>query len=245
MKMKNLCSVFFFLLCIVTSSFLASAQTGKYEAAVLRRAQQYEPALLEAAAMHEVDAKLLWVIAYLETRFHPAAVSRKGARGLMQFMPATAAHWGLRDPHNPLAAIDAAARYVRYLQGRFGEQPALILAAYNAGESAVEAYLTGQSIRVGNRIINAARRNTGGIPPYRETQNYVNAGLRLLSGNLLPEQAVKAASPRPVKTIAARKESKPNIAPAFQPSHKSISFTVSQDEKNNASILPRRSISFW
>lgn len=245
MRMKNLCSVFFFVLCIVPSSFLASAQTGKHEAAVLRRAQQYEPALREAGAKHEVDAKLLWVIAYLETHFNPSAISRKGARGLMQFMPAAAARFGLRNPHNPLAAIDAAARYVRYLQGHFDEKPALILAAYNAGESAVEAYLTGQSIRVGDRIINAARRKTGGIPPYRETQNYVTAGLRLLSGSVLAAQAGKADLPRRVKTIAARKELKPNEAPAFQPSHKSISFTASQDEKNIASILPRRSISFW
>lgn len=245
MRMKNMCRSFFFVLCIVMSGSFTSAQTGKYEAAVLRRAQQYEPSLREAAAKHEVDAKLLWVIAYLETRFNPSAISRKGARGLMQFMPATAVRWGLRNPHNPLAAIDAAARYVRYLQGRFGERPALILAAYNAGESAVEAYLTGQSIRVGDKIINPARHRTGGIPPYRETQNYVAAGLRLLSGSLLPAQTVTADLPRRVKTIAARKALKSNDSPAFQQSHKSISFTASQDEKNDAPNPLRRSISFW
>lgn len=244
MRMKSLCRSFFFMLCIVGSSSSAGAQTGKYEAAVLRRAQHYERSLQEAAAKHEVDAKLLWVIAYLETRFNPNAISRKGARGLMQFMPATAARWGLRNPHDPLAAIDAAARYVRYLQGCFGERPALILAAYNAGESAVEAYLTGQSIRIGDRIINPARRKTDGIPPYRETQNYVAAGLRLLSGRVVSAQAGKADLSRPLKTIAVRKELKTDEKPIFQQSHKSISFTASQDEKNNASIPPRRSISF-
>src|SRR5262249_32966661 len=60
------------------------------EKAVMDRARIYEPAIIKAATRHGVDAQLLWVIAYLETRFNPALVSRKGARGMMQFMPATA-----------------------------------------------------------------------------------------------------------------------------------------------------------
>jgi hypothetical protein len=65
---------------------------------------------------------------------------------------------------------------------RFDGRVDLTLAAYNAGEETVEAYLTGQSIQVENRIINPARRITGGIPPYLETRKYVAAGLGILAG---------------------------------------------------------------
>jgi soluble lytic murein transglycosylase-like protein len=58
----------------------------------------------------------VWAIGYLETRFNPKAVSRKGARGLMQLMPATAAHFGACDSHDPIAAIDAAARYLGFVK---------------------------------------------------------------------------------------------------------------------------------
>src|SRR5262249_21592880 len=115
------------------------------EGTAVRRARRYERSIVEAASKHGVDARLLWVIAYLETRFNPALVSRKGARGMMQFMPATARRFGLTNPHDPIEAIDTAARYVRYLSKRFNRAD-LVLAAYNAGETAVEAYLTGSSI---------------------------------------------------------------------------------------------------
>jgi transglycosylase-like protein with SLT domain len=126
-----------------------------------------------------VDARLLWVIAYLETRFKPESVSRKGARGMMQFMPNTARRFGLSDPHDPIAAINAAARYVSEL-GRHFNRTDLVLAAYNAGETAVEAYLKGRSIRTGGKFINPKGVRTGGIPPYPETRGYVATGLRLL-----------------------------------------------------------------
>src|SRR5262245_573603 len=89
------------------------------EAIAFRRARRYEPSIVEAASKHGRDARILWVIAYLETRFNPASVSRKGARGMMQFMPITARRFGLTDPHDPIAAIDAAAKYVRSLSKRF------------------------------------------------------------------------------------------------------------------------------
>lgn len=145
----------------------------------MRRAQLFEPAIVRAAARHGVDARLLWAIAYLETRFNPALVSRKGARGLMQFMPATAERFGLADPYDPITAVDAAARYVRYLGGRFNRAD-LVLAAYNAGETTVDAYLSGRPIKVGGQTINPKGLITGGIPPYRETRSYVANGLRLL-----------------------------------------------------------------
>ena len=135
---------------------------------VLARARKYEPHFIQAGQRFGVDPRLLWIVAYLESRFQPSAISPKGARGLMQFMPATANRYGLNDPHNAEAAIDAAARYLRDLLTRYGRRVDLALAAYNAGETAVDAAL--------------AKASSNGIPPYRETQNYVRRGLLMWQG---------------------------------------------------------------
>src|SRR5690349_16642307 len=97
------------LFMVVVLSASAGAQGVSLDRKAVFRARAYEPLLVEAAVRHGADARLLWVIAYLETRFNPRLVSRKGARGLMQLMPATAIRFGARDPHDPLSAIDAAA----------------------------------------------------------------------------------------------------------------------------------------
>jgi len=148
------------------------------------RAQRVEPAIASAATRYGVDPRVLWTIAFLETRFQPGLVSVKGARGLMQFMPGTAARYGLRNPHDANAAIDAAARYVRDLARRFNNRFELVLASYNAGEGAVEAYLKGVSLRTPDgRVINPNRiRAAGGIPPYTETREYVARGLLIARG---------------------------------------------------------------
>lgn len=244
MLTKNLAGHFFLLFCLAVFSGVAQAQIRQLHSDVLQRARSYEPYLQEAAAKYGVDARLLWVIAYLETRFNSSAVSRKGARGLMQFMPATAARWGLQNPHDSIAAIDAAARYVRYLQTCFGRRPELTLAAYNAGETAVTAYLTGRSIRVGDKIINSANRNTGGIPPYRETQSYVTTGLQLLGHRLSSGQVTAASLSFPAKPSAVRGEPKAIISLLSQQPAKSISFTAVQHEKTGASVSVHRSIGF-
>ena len=99
----------------------------------------------------------------------------------MQFMPETAARYGLNNPHDPKAAIDAAARYFRDLLGRFDGRIDLAFAAYNAGEGAVEAFQNGRVLRLSNgKIINPAGLVTDGIPPYLETQNYVRLAIDLL-----------------------------------------------------------------
>ena len=177
----------------------ASAQQNAAQHAVLQRARQYEPLMMEAAARHGIDARLLWVIAYLETRFQSQAVSHKGARGLMQFMPATAVRYGLSDSHDSARAIDAAARHLRDLLRRYGGRVDLTLAAYNAGEATVDAYLTGQTINAGTRIINAERQQTNGIPPYSETRAYVRQGMRLLG---MTEQQPRLTAQR--KSVAAK-----------------------------------------
>jgi soluble lytic murein transglycosylase-like protein len=157
-----------------------SAQSTLSAPAVTLRAQRLAPLIEQAAQRHGIEPRWLWVLAWLETRFVPQRVSPKGARGLLQFMPHTAARYGLRDPHNPAAALDAAARYLCDLARRFDGEPALILAAYNAGEGTVEAYRTGRPLRVGNKWLNRRGRRTNGVPPYPETRRYVAEGLRLL-----------------------------------------------------------------
>jgi hypothetical protein len=105
----------------------------------------------------------------------------------MQFVPATARQYDLRNPHDAREAIDAAARYVRDLHERFGGNTELVLAAYNAGEGTVEAFRDGRRIVLASgKIINPGGFRTGGIPPYDETQEYVARG-RLIYKSIVRE----------------------------------------------------------
>jgi soluble lytic murein transglycosylase-like protein len=174
-KVAHLC----FLL--LTFTFTIQAQQ-RSDYALQQRAQSMEPYIIGSARRHGVDPRILRVLCYLESRFRLNAISPKGARGPMQFMPETAARYGLTNPNDPKGAIDAAARYIRDLLRKFDGRIDLALAAYNAGEGTVEAFLRGRSLRLPNgRVINATRMITGGIPPYRETQNYVRTAIRLLT----------------------------------------------------------------
>ena len=102
----------------------------------------------------------------------------------MQFMPATARRYGLQNPHDPKAAIDAAAHYLRDLLTKFGGRIDLALAAYNAGEGAVESFQTGRPLVLATgKIINPHGLITGGVPPYRETETYVRSAIRLLNAD--------------------------------------------------------------
>ncbi|MGD9560865.1 MAG: lytic transglycosylase domain-containing protein [Pyrinomonadaceae bacterium] len=147
---------------------------------VLSRAALFEDAIADAARKEGVDPKILWTIAYNETRFRPWLTSPKNARGLMQFIPGTAARFGLADPYEPTASIHAAARYVRYLDGLFGRRIESVLAAYNSGEGTVLAFLNGRTLVANHKRINpTGRRTPGGVPPYRETLDYVANGKRI------------------------------------------------------------------
>jgi hypothetical protein len=175
----------FFLIVIFTSlqssnfgqtTVLTRTQFSSFP--LLKRAKFFEPTISRIAAEEAVDPYLLWTIAYNETRFRPWLSSPAGAEGLMQFIPATAARFNLFNPYQPEAAIRAAARYVRFLSNRFGGRIDSILAGYNAGEGAVDAFLSGRTVRAGKKIINASGIKTvGGVPPYRETIGYVARGL--------------------------------------------------------------------
>jgi hypothetical protein len=240
MKSKLTCCLLLFLFC---TNVTAKAQRVGREREVGERTRRYEPYLAESATKHGVDARLLWVIAWMETRFNPAAVSRKGARGLMQMMPATARRCNLKNPHEPAAAIDAAARYVRLLAARYGGRTDLVLAAYNAGEAAVDAYLMGRTIQAGNKVINPGRLITGGIPPYRETREYVANGLRLLDGSLLSFSSVIPRKHRPAGDSAGHSDREKETG---RPSvRSSVSYAVAPEQNEDASSSKmRRSISW-
>lgn len=115
--------------------------------------QELAPLVAAAAAAHGLPEELLTAVVEVESNFNPAAVSPKGAVGLMQLMPQTARHLGVENPRDPVANLDGGARYLKQLIARFGNDLSLAIAAYNAGPGAV-------------------LRN-GTIPPYAETQSYV------------------------------------------------------------------------
>ena len=145
------------------------------------RKRQLEPLIIESAKRYRIDPRILRTVCFIESRFRPGAVSPKGAQGLMQFMPETARRYGLQSPHDPKAAIEAAAHYLSDLLRKFGGRVDLALAAYNAGEGTVEAFQTGKPLVLASgKIINPHRLITGGIPPYRETQEYVKSAVALL-----------------------------------------------------------------
>jgi len=164
------------------------------------RARVYEPLIASAAERHNVDPNLLWTIAYLESRFRHDAVSYKNGKpcayGLMQFTDATALRYGLTNPHDPRESIDAAARFVRDLQARFGPRVDLILAAYNAGEGTVEAFRDGRTLVLpNNKMINPRGQRTGGIPTYAETRQYV------ARGEIIYQELTRSVIPRPAITV--------------------------------------------
>ena len=147
---------------------------------VFSRARLFEPTIEKAARNERVDPLILWTIAYNETRFRPWLTSPKNAQGLMQFMPATAARFGLANPYEPSSSLLAAAKYVKYLGRLFDEKLESVLAAYNAGEGTVSAYLYGRDLRANGKVINASRRRTvNGVPPYKETIGYVTQGVEI------------------------------------------------------------------
>jgi len=112
------------------------------------------------AAHHGVNPKLAHALVRVESNYEPRAVSPKGAMGLMQLMPATVRQYAVVDPFDPVQNLGAGLQHLRGLLDRFGKgKESLALAAYNAGEGAVSRY--------------------GGIPPFRETQNYVRRILSL------------------------------------------------------------------
>src|SRR5687767_3958949 len=178
------------MLFLFSSSVLSQIRRDT-ESSIRERALRIEPFIRESSKRHGIDPQLLRILCFIESRYRIDAVSPKGARGPMQFMPDTAKRFGLKNPHDPQHAIDAAARYLRELLRRFGGRLDLALAAYNAGEGTVESFRTGRPLVLASgKVINRRGRVTGGIPPYRETQEYVRCALAFFTnGRVKPVQS--------------------------------------------------------
>ena len=133
-------------------------------------------AVLRETAKYRIDPRLIYALIEQESGGKVRAVSPKGARGPMQLMPATAARFGVRNPHDISQSVRGGVEYFVWLLDKFDGNVSLALAGYSAGEGAVEAYRAGRAIILPNgRVINPRRLRTGGIPPYPETQAYVRS----------------------------------------------------------------------
>lgn len=143
------------LVLTVLCGYTASQRAGAHE----------EPRVIirEAASRYGVSEDLIEAVIEAESQFNPRAVSHRGAQGLMQLMPQTAATLGVEDPFSPRENIHGGVRHLRSLMDRFDNNVPLALAAYNAGHVAVI--------------------NHGGIPPYPQTRAYVSRILRHLKRN--------------------------------------------------------------
>jgi soluble lytic murein transglycosylase-like protein len=137
-----------------------TASGDRYDAQLLARATQYDSIIEHAATSAAIEPNLLRAVIVVESGFNSRALSKRGAVGLMQLMPATASRFGVSNPYDPRENVHAGARYLKFLMDRFGHDVRLALAAYNAGEEAVD-------------------RNGGQIPPFTETMAYVPRVLRI------------------------------------------------------------------
>ena len=111
--------------------------------------------IFDAGERYGVDPRLIHAVIWKESKYNPRAESHKGAQGLMQMIPATARRFNCADISDPLQNVEAGTKYLRWLLQRFNGNVALTLAAYNAGEGAVDKY--------------------AGVPPFGETQDYVRS----------------------------------------------------------------------
>jgi len=131
-----------------------------------------DSAIDQAAARHHVDPNLVRAVIKVESNFNPYAVSRKGAMGLMQLMPQTARQLNVSNPFDPEENVDAGVRHLKQLMDNYGGDIKLTLAAYNAGQGAVE--------------------RSAGVPRFRETRNYVKRITQLY--NAAPDPATRMVS---------------------------------------------------
>lgn len=132
----------------------ASAQQSKTGAKHHRLSESYNPIIHKAADAYKIDPALIKAVIMAESRYNPNAVSKRGARGLMQLMPATAEALGVTDLFNPEDNIFGGALYLKTLIDKFNGDIKLALAAYNAGSRYVKKY--------------------GGVPPFKQTRLYLN-----------------------------------------------------------------------
>jgi soluble lytic murein transglycosylase-like protein len=188
----------------VVSVVHADPRTGRLVRSIERRAPKVDRAtaakawteaaasidqyVSDTAARYQVDPLLVRSVIQVESNYDPLAVSPKGAQGLMQLMPQTARRFAVKNSFDPLENIDGGVRYLKYLLELFGDQASpetLAVAAYNAGEGAVIRH--------------------GGVPPYRETAQYVRKVAQRWS------DARQAVAPKQVTPEATEAASHPPI----------------------------------
>jgi soluble lytic murein transglycosylase-like protein len=145
---------------LLLANTITSESGSGVRADQLARAAAYDPIIEAAARASGLEPALLRAVILVESGFNERAASKKGACGLMQLMPATARHYGVSDVFDPEQNVSAGARYLRDLVDRYDSDLQLVLAAYNAGETAVESH--------GRRV-----------PPFSETLRYVPRVLRV------------------------------------------------------------------
>ena len=160
-----------------------------------RRARpEFDPYIEDASSRFDVSADLIRAVISVESAFDEYAVSSKGARGLMQLMPATARRFGVSNPFDPAQAIMGGVEYLKYLLGLFRGNVDFAVAGYNAGENAVLRY--------------------GGIPPYRETRNYV---LRINSILGSAPMVMRASESREARSPGSILGFSGSLPPSLQP----------------------------
>ncbi|MCK7592570.1 lytic transglycosylase domain-containing protein [Pseudomarimonas salicorniae] len=165
----------------IESCFACSVRPGLDFHSVALNRDAFSEEVLAAAARHGVDPAFVRAVIHAESAFNPMALSNKGAQGLMQLMPATADRFGVLDAFTPAQNIEGGTRYLAWLLKRFNGDTRLAAAGYNSGEGNVDRY--------------------GGVPPFEETQRFVErVGIlhaRYGAGGGAPVAAAAASSAGP------------------------------------------------
>ena len=141
-----------------TKPFRSGGRNAPYRARPIK--SQYDALIVNTALKYDLEPSFVKAVVHVESAFDPNAVSKAGAMGLMQLMPATASNYQLRQDHfNPDRNVEAGVQHLKDLMDRYSKDKRLSLAAYNAGEGAVSKYK--------------------GVPPYEETQDYIKKVMKL------------------------------------------------------------------
>lgn len=164
---------------------LGKAPTDSYLLARKDAATAFDDIVKENAERERVDPKLVKSVMLVESNFNPRAVSPKGARGLMQLMPATARRYGVANSFDPVENIRGGVAYLSDLLDMFSGDVVRALAAYNAGEGAVQRH--------------------GGVPPYPETREYVRRAMLVYGGDAGASAPVLSGGFKGMATTPARR----------------------------------------
>jgi hypothetical protein len=176
-----------------SSAFVASTAAPPSYGFRMNGQSNVESLVAAAGSKHQIDPDFVASVVRAESGFNPRAVSPKGARGLMQLMPSTAAELGVQNSFDPATNVDGGTRYLRGLLDQYQGDAARALAAYNAGPHRVMQY--------------------GGVPPYRETRAYVSRVIREYNRKKIAADPSLAISNRGI----AKKQGKQSVKAASLP----------------------------